>query len=88
MRLEILQNLLNKQQKEFNVRFLGESVPVLFDRKGKLPGQIAGRSPHMQAVHVNCREEDVDKYFGRIVNVRITEAFSKSLTGTIEHTTV
>ena len=43
----------------------------------------------MQAVHVNCKEvEDVDKYFGRTVNVRITEAFSKSLTGTIEHTTV
>jgi len=88
VRLEILQNLLNKQQKEFNVRFLGESVPVLFDRKGKLPSQIAGRSPHMQAVHVNCKEaKEVDKYFGSTVNVRITEAFSKSLTGIIEHTT-
>ena len=87
VRLEILQNLLNKQQREFNTRFLGQSVPVLFDRKGKLPGQIAGRSPHMQAVHVNCKEsEEVDKYFGRTVNVRITGAFRKSLTGTIEHT--
>ena len=60
-------------------------VPVLFERRGKLSGQIAGRTPYMQAVYVNCKgEEAVDNYFGKTLPVRVTAAFGNSLTGSLE----
>ena len=84
-RLKILQNLLNQQQLEFNEQFTGQLVPVLFERRGKLPKQIAGRTPYMQAVHVNCEKaEAVDNYFGKFLPVRVTNAFGNSLTGSLE----
>ena len=84
-RLKILQNLLNRQQLKFNDQFTGQLVPVLFERRGKFPKQIAGRTPYMQAVYVNCEEaEEVDNYFGKILPVRVTEAFGNSLTGSLE----
>ena len=84
-RLEALQNLLNRQQLEFNKAFVGKVVPVLFERRGKLPQQIAGRTPYMQAVHVDCENTDMaDHYFGKILPIRIFEAFANSLTGIIE----
>ena len=84
-RLKTLQNLLNRQQLEFNDQFPGQLVPVLFERRGKLSGQIAGRTPYMQAVYVNCKgEEAVDNYFGKTLPVRVTEAFGNSLTGSLE----
>jgi len=84
-RLEALQNLLNRQQLEFNKVFVGKVVPVLFERRGKLPQQIAGRTPYMQAVHVDCENTDMaDHYFGKILPIRIFEAFANSLAGIIE----
>ena len=84
-RLKTLQNLLNRQQLEFNDQFAGQLVPVLFERRGKLSGQIAGRTPYMQAVYVNCKgEEAVDNYFGKTLPVRVTAAFGNSLTGSLE----
>lgn len=77
-RLRELQNLINKHQEGYNVLGVGKVIEVLFDRKGKLEGQILGRSPHMQSVYVN------DAYnFGKIVPVKITEAHSNSLSGII-----
>ena len=84
-RLEALQNLLNRQQLEFNKEFVGKVVPVLFERRGKLPQQIAGRTPYMQAVHVDCENTDmVNHYLGKILPIRIFEAFDNSLAGIIE----
>jgi tRNA-2-methylthio-N6-dimethylallyladenosine synthase len=51
-RLERLQALLARQQQAFNRRMLGLRVPVLFERAGRHPGQLVGRSPWLQAVHV------------------------------------
>jgi tRNA-2-methylthio-N6-dimethylallyladenosine synthase len=84
-RLEALQNLLNRQQLEFNKDFVGKVVPVLFERRGKLPHQIAGRTPYMQAVHVDCKNTDrVDHYLGKTLPIRIFGAFANSLVGNIE----
>jgi tRNA-2-methylthio-N6-dimethylallyladenosine synthase len=84
-RLAALQGLLNEQQLAFNEGTVGVSVPVLFERHGKLANQIAGRSPYMQSVHVTCRDaEEADQYFGQTMPVRITGAFANSLAGTLD----
>jgi len=95
-RLKELQDLLNTHQRAFNGKMVGRKVEVLFERPGKFPGQIVGRSPYMQAVHVSLgdnADEAYDKgqedlsalnsknYMGRLVNVEITKAGPKSLEG-------
>ena len=52
-RLAALQALLKEQQAAFNAASIGRTVPVLLERPGRKPGQLVGRSPHMQAVHVD-----------------------------------
>ena len=52
-------------------------MPVLFDRAGKFEGQMIGKSPYLQSVHVH----DASAYAGRIVDVTITGAFPNSLSG-------
>jgi len=53
VRLQELQELLRAQQENFNRAMIGQTLPVLFDRAGRYQGQIHGRTPFMQAVHVN-----------------------------------
>jgi tRNA-2-methylthio-N6-dimethylallyladenosine synthase len=77
-RLSRLQALLAEQQLAFNQRCVGREMDVLLDRKGKYEGQLVGRSPYMQPVHVNgLTEADL----GRIVRLKITEAKPNSLGG-------
>ena len=79
-RLERLQSLLNEQQLAFNQRSVGTVLPVLFDRKGKHPYQIAGRSPHMQAVHLDCADAaEAASLFGTISDVKVISAHANSL---------
>ncbi len=78
-RLEALQQLIAAQQIAFNQGFVGRTVPVLFDRRGKQDGQLLGRSPWMQSVYVQGN----DRLFGRMVEVRIDAAYSNSLTGAV-----
>src|SRR6202040_2492102 len=51
-RLQRLQRAVERQQTAFNANCLGRSVPVLFERAGRYPGQIVGRSPYLQTVQV------------------------------------
>ena len=46
-RLARLQALLDTQSLDFNLRAVGQVLPVLLDRTGKHPGQLIGRSPYM-----------------------------------------
>ncbi|MDX1710897.1 MAG: tRNA (N6-isopentenyl adenosine(37)-C2)-methylthiotransferase MiaB, partial [Rhodovibrionaceae bacterium] len=78
-RLAMLQELLGAQQMAFNRRHVGRSMPVLMERRGKKPGQIIGRSPYMQAVHV----EAPPRLIGEIVEVGIAEAHPNSLAGEV-----
>ena len=80
-RLARLQDLLNDQQSAFNRRTVGQAVPVLFDRPGRKPRQVAGRTPAMQAVHLACSEPA--SLLGEIRDVIVTEAHANSLTGVL-----
>jgi tRNA-2-methylthio-N6-dimethylallyladenosine synthase len=53
-RLARLQSLLGKQQAAFNARSVGTTVEVLLERPGRRPGQLVGRTPHMQALFVEA----------------------------------
>jgi len=52
---------------------------VLFEKRGRHPGQLAGRSPYLQAVHARAPERLV----GRVAPVRLTAALANSLAGEI-----
>ncbi|MBM3517719.1 MAG: tRNA (N6-isopentenyl adenosine(37)-C2)-methylthiotransferase MiaB [Alphaproteobacteria bacterium] len=53
-RLQALQSLLRAQQAAFNRATCGRVVPVLFERPGRRAGQLVGRSPYLQPVHVEA----------------------------------
>jgi tRNA-2-methylthio-N6-dimethylallyladenosine synthase len=76
-RLTALQALLEAQQRAFNLASVGRTVEVLFEKPGRLPGQIVGKSPHMQAVHVQAGAELI----GQIRAVRLVATGSHSLFG-------
>ncbi|MFD0988095.1 tRNA (N6-isopentenyl adenosine(37)-C2)-methylthiotransferase MiaB [Methyloligella solikamskensis] len=78
-RLQVLQAVIEEERKRFEQALVGRTVPVLFERKGRKPGQIAGRSPYLQAVH----SEGPESLLGEIVEVDITAAGPNSLTGVI-----
>ncbi|MEE8293613.1 MAG: tRNA (N6-isopentenyl adenosine(37)-C2)-methylthiotransferase MiaB [Kiloniellales bacterium] len=79
-RLAMLQQLLDAQQLSFNRATVGRRLAVLLDRPGRRPGQLVGRSPYMQAVHVDAPEA----LAGAIVSVRIDAAHPNSLSGQLE----
>ncbi len=76
-RLARLQALILERQTRFNQASVGRVVPVLFDRAGAKPGQLHGRSPHMQSVHAPAPAD----MLGRIVPVEIVAGRPLSLTG-------
>jgi tRNA-2-methylthio-N6-dimethylallyladenosine synthase len=78
-RLTRLQDLLSCQQSKFNQSFVGTTIPVLFDKPGRNPGQLVGRSPYLQLVH----SEAQPSLLGRIVPVQITGCGANSLAGAI-----
>ncbi|MGQ4274339.1 tRNA (N6-isopentenyl adenosine(37)-C2)-methylthiotransferase MiaB [Terrihabitans sp. B22-R8] len=76
-RLAILQGLLEEQRQDFNRSCVGRTMDVLFDRAGRHPGQVAGRSPFLQPVQM----EAPDVKIGDIVSVRILSNGRNSLFG-------
>ena len=81
-RLLKLQALLREQQQSFNNKFKGRLLPVLFDRRGRQPAQLAGRSPWMQAVHVDFpNSSEAGAAFGSLGLVRVDEVHPNSLSG-------
>jgi tRNA-2-methylthio-N6-dimethylallyladenosine synthase len=78
-RLAALQALLADQQRAFNSMKVGATVPVLFVEPGRKPGQMLGKSPWLQSVHV----EGAMSLLGRIAEVELTEAHAVSLAGRV-----
>ncbi|MBL8658387.1 MAG: tRNA (N6-isopentenyl adenosine(37)-C2)-methylthiotransferase MiaB [Rhodospirillales bacterium] len=74
-RLARLQTLLNDQQSAFNAACVGREMPVLFERPGRRAGQVVGRSPYLQAVHVQLDATVI----GTVQQVRITASGANSL---------
>jgi tRNA-2-methylthio-N6-dimethylallyladenosine synthase len=79
-RLARLQALLGAQQAAFQAACVGRSLPVLIEKPGRHPGQMVGRSPYLQAVHLDCDPA----LAGRIVEVAITGSGPNSLSGVLE----
>lgn len=78
-RLQRLQDLLTRQKTAFNRRTVGMTLPVLFDRQGKHDGQLHGRTPYNQSIHV----EAPARLYGKIIDVEITNAYENSLGGRV-----
>ena len=78
-RLESLQQLLNAQQFAFNKSTEGRVVDVLVERAGGRDGQMAGRSPYMQAVNFIGTADQI----GQIIPCRLSAARQNSMTGEI-----
>ncbi|MGQ0610193.1 MAG: tRNA (N6-isopentenyl adenosine(37)-C2)-methylthiotransferase MiaB [Paracoccaceae bacterium] len=76
-RLQTLQALLTAQQRAAQEAMVGSEVGVLYDKPGRLAGQMVGKSDHLHAVHVT----DPAGRVGELVRVRITASSTNSLAG-------
>ncbi|MBY0511763.1 MAG: tRNA (N6-isopentenyl adenosine(37)-C2)-methylthiotransferase MiaB [Rhodospirillaceae bacterium] len=74
-RLHHLQQVLDAQLRTFNKNCIGKTFDVLLTNPGRYPGQIVGRSPYLQAVHVMADP----KHIGAIVPLKIVTLESYSL---------
>lgn len=79
-RLDILQELLFSYQHKFNQSCIGQTMPVLFESKGRGSNRLFGRTPYMQNLHAEADK----KFLNQIVNVEITQAATNSLTGRLK----
>ncbi|MHC9234725.1 tRNA (N6-isopentenyl adenosine(37)-C2)-methylthiotransferase MiaB [Pseudooceanicola sp. 502str34] len=78
-RLIELQTLLNAQQLAFMKAMVGREVGVLFEKPGRHPGQMVGKSDYLHAVHVTA--EGLAP--GTLARVRIIDAGANSLAGVL-----
>jgi tRNA-2-methylthio-N6-dimethylallyladenosine synthase len=78
-RLYEIQDLLKEQQWAFNKTKVGTVQSVLFDRIGKVPGQILGKTPYMQSVPLEAPK----RLLGCLTDVLIKEAYANSMMGII-----
>jgi len=74
-RLERLQALLVRQQREFNESCVGKTIDLLLEKPGRMPEQLIGRSPWLQSVNVDAKTSQI----GDIIRVRITGTGPNSL---------
>ena len=76
-RLARLQAEIDRHQAAFNASCVGRTVEVLFEKAGRLPGQLVGRSPYLQPVNVMAPASLI----GELRAVTITRAGANSLFG-------
>ena len=75
-RLQRLQDRINRHRLAFNRSKVGSDTEVLIQREGRLPGQMIGRSPWLQSVHVETAAQP-----GDMVAVTLVAAGPNSMTG-------
>lgn len=76
-RLQRLQGLVEQHRQEFNGAMVGRTVEVLLERAGRHPGQLAGKTPYLQAVQI----ESTTQRIGERIMVTIERAGPNSLFG-------
>jgi tRNA-2-methylthio-N6-dimethylallyladenosine synthase len=76
-RLQRLQALLTRQQRAAQERMVGREVDVLFEKPGRIEGQMVGKSEHLHAVFVQSDSVRI----GDIARVRVLHSNSNSLAG-------
>ena len=75
-RLQRLQALINEQQFAFNRASVGTRTNVLLERPGKKPGQLVGKTPWLQSVHL-----ETPAAIGDLIDIEILSAGPNSLAG-------
>jgi tRNA-2-methylthio-N6-dimethylallyladenosine synthase len=78
-RLAELQAAIERNRRAFNARCLGATFDILFEKPGRHPGQLVGRSPYLQPVQVLAPIAQI----GELASVTITEIGPNSLFGTL-----
>ena len=76
-RLQRLQTLITDQQRASQLAMVGRRVGVLYEKPGRQPGQMMGKSDHLHMVHVN----DPQGRVGELVQVQILASSANSLAG-------
>jgi tRNA-2-methylthio-N6-dimethylallyladenosine synthase len=77
-RLQRLQARITEHQVAFNRLRIGKETEILIERKGRFAGQMIGRSPWLQSVHV-----ETDAVAGDIVPVTLLSAGPNSMQGAV-----
>ena len=77
-RLQQLHQAIGKTQLAFNQSSVGRDTQLLIERKGRRSGQMIGRSPWLQSVHV---ESDAPP--GTMLDVTLVSAGPNSLAGAV-----
>ncbi|WP_395001481.1 tRNA (N6-isopentenyl adenosine(37)-C2)-methylthiotransferase MiaB [Sphingomonas sp.] len=77
-RLQRLQARLAEHSLAFNRATVGKATTILIDRKGRLPGQMIGKTPWLQSVFV-----ETDASIGDMIDVVTTTAHPNSLGGVL-----
>jgi tRNA-2-methylthio-N6-dimethylallyladenosine synthase len=75
-RLQRLQERIIGHSLAFTARTVGTNTKILIERKGRYPGQMIGRSPWLQSVHV-----ETDAQPGEMMDVTLVSAGPNSMTG-------
>ena len=76
-RLQRLQARITHHQRATQDAMVGRTVGVLFEKEGRLPGQMVGKSDYLHAVHV----ADAPVEVGTLAQVEIIESGANSLAG-------
>jgi tRNA-2-methylthio-N6-dimethylallyladenosine synthase len=77
-RLQRLQARIAEHSLAFNRATIGKDTRILIDRKGRLPGQMIGKSPWLQSVFV-----ETDAGIGEMLDVTVTQALPNSMGGVL-----
>ncbi|MFN0024218.1 MAG: tRNA (N6-isopentenyl adenosine(37)-C2)-methylthiotransferase MiaB [Parvularculaceae bacterium] len=76
-RLAVLHEALTEQRRAFCDALVGRTVPVLLEKAGRQPGQLIGRTPYLQSLHVSAPASMI----GSIIAVRVTGVTPNALAG-------
>ncbi|MGL4309326.1 MAG: tRNA (N6-isopentenyl adenosine(37)-C2)-methylthiotransferase MiaB [Paracoccaceae bacterium] len=82
-RLQTLQTLLTEQQQAVQKSMIGREVTVLFEKPGRMPGQMVGKSEYLHAVHIDGSPDTGGLAPGDLARVRILASASNSLHGAL-----
>ena len=79
-RLQRLQARINAHQLAFNQSKVGSDTRILIERAGRHDGQVIGRSPWLQSVHIEAAASP-----GELIDVTLVAAGPNSMTGALRH---
>jgi tRNA-2-methylthio-N6-dimethylallyladenosine synthase len=77
-RLARLQQRIETHQLAFNAKTVGLRTQILIEREGRHHGQMIGRSPWLQSVHV-----ETDAPAGHLIDVTLVAAGPRSMAGAV-----